>query len=95
MDNEDIKFIEDDYTAEELHRLYLTYLRCQEHIKGMTPGPEQVDLMEMMDLALGYICDLVYELNGDDIKEGFSVETLFQRLYDIAAMEPNGEVQHG
>ena len=29
------------------------------------------------------------------MKEGFSVETLFQRLYDIAAMEPNGEEQHG
>ena len=95
MDNEDIKFIEDDYTAEELHRLFLTYLRCQEHIKGMTSSPEQADLMEMVELAGEYICELVYELSGDDMKEGFSVETLFQRLYDIAAMEPNGEEQHG
>ena len=56
MDNEDIKIIEDDYTAEELHRLFLTYLRCQEHIKGMTSSPEQADLMEMVELAGEYIC---------------------------------------
>ena len=57
MDNEDIKIIEDDYTAEELHRLFLTYLRCQEHIKGMTSSPEQADLMEMVELAGEYICE--------------------------------------
>lgn len=90
MDIEDLKYVEDDYTAEELHRLFLMYLRCQEYIKAMPQGQEKTDLMEMVELAGGYICELVCDLSGDDMKDGFSVEALYQKLYDIVNMETNG-----